>query len=418
LHSQIGKRIKKSKIKIVWRFAFEDLVPHVIELKHSLVTGKREIKKDGAQEYQFRNVFSGKFVYPVTIRTGTKAHSLRVMIEEHLDGVCKYDLEIDGCVFHRLRRKSAQELSDLRAEREREAASVTKLEYNSFVKSASSKALDGDLEAERKKEKKEKKKKKKSKEKKQDTTATGASASASASAPASDGWDAFDGSSAAAAPPSAGFDPFAEPAPAPGGAAAVPHDAFNPFGDNLSGPAPPMAAAAQPPAPSAAAAQPLTSSLADLDFTTSFEKPSAEELATAAQDEEDEDNDLLGGAMMMMPATGGGGGGDGQQHLQQQQQQQSQPQQQQHQQPQPSSSNNPFGDGVESLLVNLDNINLAPTSVHSSALPSAQQQQQQQRYGRPTGPAGASGYGGGMYPQQQQQQHAQMGSISQVSRSI
>jgi len=43
----VGKRIKSSKIKVLWQIAFEEnLGVHQVELRHSIVSGKREVLFD------------------------------------------------------------------------------------------------------------------------------------------------------------------------------------------------------------------------------------------------------------------------------------------------------------------------------------------------------------------------------------
>ena len=81
--ANVGKRVKGSKRMITWRFKFHDTErTHVIELKHSVMTGKREIFVDKRSIHESRSVVKKiDFVENFHI----ERHLARVTIKEHFD---------------------------------------------------------------------------------------------------------------------------------------------------------------------------------------------------------------------------------------------------------------------------------------------------------------------------------------------
>jgi hypothetical protein len=142
----VGKYIKSSKVRVLWQIAFdEDLAVHQIELKHSIVSGKREILFDNQPVYANKALFQGTFEH----RSKLAGHEVRVTVEDTFEGYL-YDLSVDTLVFHRMPRKTSSELEAMRIER-REPATV-KTDFASFTGKSKS-TLDGGEDTKKKESK-------------------------------------------------------------------------------------------------------------------------------------------------------------------------------------------------------------------------------------------------------------------------
>jgi hypothetical protein len=105
-----SQRIKSSKIKVMWQLAFEnEFAVHQVELKHSVVSGKREIQVDNRVVFSNKTVFKGMFEHVSNVQN----HELRITVGDTFEGFV-YDLLVDGTPFHRLPRKSLADLESLR----------------------------------------------------------------------------------------------------------------------------------------------------------------------------------------------------------------------------------------------------------------------------------------------------------------
>jgi len=133
----VGRHVKGSKVKVVWKFAcLPELKTNEVELKHSLVFGKREIKLNGTLVYQRQKLFNGDFVHEFAVAN----HILRVSIREDFEGYV-YDLRVDGVAFHKLTRVSAEKLQEMRNNlgkskgnpSDNETGKVTEMPFNEFV---------------------------------------------------------------------------------------------------------------------------------------------------------------------------------------------------------------------------------------------------------------------------------------------
>mmetsp|Transcript_10114 Transcript_10114/g.19825 ORF Transcript_10114/g.19825 Transcript_10114/m.19825 type:complete len:485 (-) Transcript_10114:34-1488(-) len=130
----VGKRVKGSKVKVTWKFAcLPDLKTNEVELKHSLVRGKREIKLNNQLVLHKKKMFTGDFNHQ--FRAGGRL--LEVFIRDHFEGYI-YDLNVDGVPFHRLQRINLEQLEEMRrskrdAERAADTSDVKRMSFNDFV---------------------------------------------------------------------------------------------------------------------------------------------------------------------------------------------------------------------------------------------------------------------------------------------
>lgn len=125
------------------------MVIHTIQLKHSIVSGKREIWFDNDPMSNSKSVMQGKFEHMGRLA----GHEVRVTVEDTFDGYV-YDLVVDDTHFHRLPRKSAQEISELR-EKMRAAAAAPAVDFKTDFASFTGKGksvLDGPAAAPKKKQ--------------------------------------------------------------------------------------------------------------------------------------------------------------------------------------------------------------------------------------------------------------------------
>ncbi|KAH9248342.1 hypothetical protein BASA81_014016 [Batrachochytrium salamandrivorans] len=137
----VGKRLKSSKVRVSWQLAFEkEYIVHHVELRHSIVSGKREILIDGQMVFSNKSMFSGTFEHHTRIAGG---HELRISVTDTFEGYI-YDLVCDNVQFHKMPRKSVKELESLRAgEANANAAPVVSTDFASFT-GKSSALLDGE----------------------------------------------------------------------------------------------------------------------------------------------------------------------------------------------------------------------------------------------------------------------------------
>ena len=134
----VGKRIKSSKVRVVWQFAFnDDFVVHQVELRHSIVSGKREIMYDNQVVYANKALFQGTFEH----RSPLSGHDVRVTVEDTFEGYL-YDLIVDNVAFHRMPRKTLSDLETLRNEKREALAPTIKADFATFTGKSKS-ALDG-----------------------------------------------------------------------------------------------------------------------------------------------------------------------------------------------------------------------------------------------------------------------------------
>ena len=150
----IGRRIKSSKVRVTWQFAFaQDGILRNVQLKHSIVSGKREVYVEGMLLFASQKVFQGNFKHAFTL----PEHHLRVTIEDTFEGFL-YDLLIDGLPFHKLPRKSMTEVDMFR-----QSLEVENHEFDDFVgKKSKKKSKSKKKEGKTKKKSKAKPSKKKS----------------------------------------------------------------------------------------------------------------------------------------------------------------------------------------------------------------------------------------------------------------
>jgi hypothetical protein len=107
----VGKRVKGSKVKVTWKVAcLPELKTTEVELKHSLVFGKREVKLDGQLIVHKKSMLNGDFTHDFVVASG---HRLTVSIRDDFEGYV-YDLTVDDCPFHKLTRISMDTLEELR----------------------------------------------------------------------------------------------------------------------------------------------------------------------------------------------------------------------------------------------------------------------------------------------------------------
>ena len=205
----VGKHVKSSKVKVLWQIAFsEDLVVHQIELRHSIVSGKREVLFNNQPVYANKALFQGTFEH----RSKLSGHEIRVTVEDTFEGYL-YDLIVDNTMFHRMPRKSLQELETLRNEKKEVTVQT---DFASFT-GKSKAALDGLDSKEKKKEKEPEKKKEKAKEESlidlDWDAAVKVQPPRAAPAPAQPQFNPFDTTYSAPPPPAQGaYDPFSHQA--------------------------------------------------------------------------------------------------------------------------------------------------------------------------------------------------------------
>mmetsp|Transcript_7301 Transcript_7301/g.9251 ORF Transcript_7301/g.9251 Transcript_7301/m.9251 type:complete len:421 (-) Transcript_7301:498-1760(-) len=110
------------------------------------MSGKREIKFDGANVFSSKKFLSGPFEHPFSLPGSSGNKPLSVKIEEGRDGYA-YDLLINRKLFQRHTRISIMDFEDLRKQLKREraqagASEVKKIGYGDFVQKDTSN-LDG-----------------------------------------------------------------------------------------------------------------------------------------------------------------------------------------------------------------------------------------------------------------------------------
>lgn len=133
-----GKRVKSSKVRVTWQYAgSDDLQSHQIELKHSIVSGKKELSVDGTPVFANKQFMSGSFQHFFTIGN----HELKVKVEDTFEGTL-YDLIIDNVSFHRLQRKTMSQLDELREKRKEDKAPTLTADFSAFT-GVSRAVLDG-----------------------------------------------------------------------------------------------------------------------------------------------------------------------------------------------------------------------------------------------------------------------------------
>ncbi len=132
-------------MKVLWQVAFSvDYKIHNIELRHSIVSGKKEVSLDGSPLYQSQQMFKGRFEHTFVI----KEHTLRLTVDDSIEGFV-YDLSIDGIAFHRCNRKSISEIEIMRKAKAEQSTKKSS--------SDESKIDEADKKEKKKKSKKEKK---------------------------------------------------------------------------------------------------------------------------------------------------------------------------------------------------------------------------------------------------------------------
>ena len=123
----VGKIIQSSKVKVLWQIAFDDVfVVHNVELKHSVVSGKREVLFDNQVVYTNKALFHPIFNY----RSKLAGHDVRLTLEDTFEGYV-YDLFIDNVMFHRMPRKTLVDLENLRAKKKSDVTVQT--DFSSFT---------------------------------------------------------------------------------------------------------------------------------------------------------------------------------------------------------------------------------------------------------------------------------------------
>lgn len=141
----VGKHVKASKVKVLWQIAFEeDLQVHHVELRHSIVSGKREVLFDTQLVYANKALFQGTFEH----RSKLAGHEVRVTVEDTFEGYL-YDLIVDNVMFHRMPRKNVQELEVMRNEKK---TATVQTDFASFT-GKSKNTLDGAKDVAKKAEK-------------------------------------------------------------------------------------------------------------------------------------------------------------------------------------------------------------------------------------------------------------------------
>lgn len=109
---QIGKRVKSSKVRHIWRFALrcDNYKTHQVTLKHSLFSGKREVHLDEELVFGAKKMFGGKAGHVF----GIDGCRLCVVVEDTTRGYV-YDLHINYVSFAQNPRISIEKLERLRA---------------------------------------------------------------------------------------------------------------------------------------------------------------------------------------------------------------------------------------------------------------------------------------------------------------
>lgn len=142
----VGKRVKSSKVKVLWKFACgPELTTQEIQLKHSLVSGKKEVRLNGNIVYANKmggdksDSLKKSCIVPVGDITAT------IYIEDGTNGYV-YDLLLDGIQFHKADRIAVSELEKLRSKTQetKKVDSTHRIDYNEFVNKGAkeSNALD------------------------------------------------------------------------------------------------------------------------------------------------------------------------------------------------------------------------------------------------------------------------------------
>jgi hypothetical protein len=139
---KVGKRVKSTKIKVQWQITFEnEWIIHAVELKHSIVSGKREVYVDGVICAQSKKLLQS--VYEHQGRIGD--HDLRVTIEDTFEGYL-YDLIVDDIPFHQMPKMKIAQLEELRNAKQAPPPTANfKTDFASFT--GGSRSLDGSAAA-------------------------------------------------------------------------------------------------------------------------------------------------------------------------------------------------------------------------------------------------------------------------------
>jgi len=118
-------------VRVTWKFACRpDLKTNEVELKHSLVFGKREIKLNGSLVYHKKKMFTGDFQH----KFHASGHLLQISIKDDYEGYI-YDLSVDGVPFHRLTRITMETLEQMRTASD--VSDVKKMSLSEFIGSDS-----------------------------------------------------------------------------------------------------------------------------------------------------------------------------------------------------------------------------------------------------------------------------------------
>eukprot|EP00591_Stephanopyxis_turris_P000029 CAMPEP_0195516092 /NCGR_PEP_ID=MMETSP0794_2-20130614/6932_1 /TAXON_ID=515487 /ORGANISM="Stephanopyxis turris, Strain CCMP 815" /LENGTH=231 /DNA_ID=CAMNT_0040644609 /DNA_START=137 /DNA_END=828 /DNA_ORIENTATION=- len=102
----VGKRVKSTKRRILWKFIFADdakqkrNTPQIVELKHSVVSGKRTVFFNNKRLHESKNNISAKVEFDFDWRTPDR-HAIRVVIREETDRFI-YSLYVDNVPYRLL----------------------------------------------------------------------------------------------------------------------------------------------------------------------------------------------------------------------------------------------------------------------------------------------------------------------------
>lgn len=129
----VGKRIQNTKVKVTWKFACgENLLTQEIQLKHSLISGKREIRLNG--NVVFCSKKSSDKSQPFRKSLAVLNTTATVHVEDGPNGYV-YDLLLDGMPFHKTNRISVTDLEKLRQQKKerKKRISTHRISYSDFV---------------------------------------------------------------------------------------------------------------------------------------------------------------------------------------------------------------------------------------------------------------------------------------------
>lgn len=131
----VGKRVKSSKRKIVWKFILaeeaHETKSHDVVLYHSIMSGKKTVKYDDKTLHVSKKLLTAKVEFDYA--WSTKKHLLRVVIREQLDRFI-YNLYIDNLRFGKLTKWSTKiQQAALAKANTAKAGKVEHGNVNSFV---------------------------------------------------------------------------------------------------------------------------------------------------------------------------------------------------------------------------------------------------------------------------------------------